>query len=190
MRPLQTSITPLRFCILAIRLMALLMLFSSLYYLGHIIYELVSNGPWRETVVGPEAATLLVYAIVLMIFVRYPAPIARAISKGLPRFVVRSRWTRVDLLAAIIASVAVYEMLAALPLFLNQLYGILTRYEGMIGEGAPEKARFNLLVFGFVATILRMAVSGIVFIRGGTIAQFWDRWQTAGGLKIQRTPRG
>jgi hypothetical protein len=190
MEPNRKSITPLRFCILGIRLVALLMFFSSLSYVGYLLVALVNRGSWGDAVAGPQAAILLVYAIVLLIFIRYPERIARTLSKGLPRFTVQSRWTRIELVAAIIAAVAVYEILSSIPAFLNQLYGILTRYQDMIAEGASEKERLNLLVVGLIGTVLRIGIAGLIFVKSGSLAVLWDRWQIVGGLGSTRTHRG
>jgi hypothetical protein len=190
MEPNRKSITPLKFCILGIRLVALLMFFSSLTYGGYLLIALVGRTPLTEAAAGPHAAILLVYAIVLLIFIRYPEPIARTLSRGIPRFTVQSRWTRIELLAAILAAVAVYEMLSGIPMLFNQLYGILTRYQDMIAEGASEKGRFDLLVVGLFGSILKIGIAGLVFVKSDNLAVFWDRWQTAGGLRNNRTRRG
>ena len=178
MEPYRTFITPLRFCILAIRLVALFMFFSSLSYVGYLLNALVNRGPWSDAASGPQAAILVVYVIVLMILFRYPEPIARILSKGVPRINARSRWTRVELLAAIIAGVAAYEILSSIPAVFSQLYGILTHYAYLTDERAAEKERFNLLVVGICGTALRIGISGLVFVKSGHVAALWDQWQT------------
>jgi hypothetical protein len=183
MEPNRTLITPLRFCILAIRLVALFMFFSSLSYVGYLLNAVVNRGPWSDAVAGPQAAILVVYVIVLMILLRYPEPIARVLSRGVPRIGVRSRWTRVDLLAAIIAGVAAYEILSSIPAVFSQLYGLLTHYASLTEEGAAEKERFNLLVVGICGTALRIGISGFVFVKSGQVAVLWDQWQTTGELR-------
>jgi hypothetical protein len=122
LEPDRTIITPLRFCIPGIRLVALFMFFSSLSYVGYLLNALVNRGPWSDAVAGPQAAILVVYVIVLMILLRYPEPIARILSKGVPRISVRSRWTRVELVAAIIAGVAAYEMLSSIPAVFSRYF--------------------------------------------------------------------
>jgi hypothetical protein len=190
MEPNRKSITPLKFCILGIRLVALLMFFSSLTYVGYLLLALVSRTSWTEVTAGPHAAILLVYAIVLLIFIRYPEPIARLLSRRIPRFTVQSRWTRIELLAAILAAVAVYEMLSGIPMLFTQLYGILTRYQDLNSGGASEKERFDLLVVGLFGSIVKICIAGLVFVNSDNLAMFWDRRQTAGGLRNSRNRWG
>ncbi len=187
MSPIQTYITPFKFSMLAIRTVALFLFFSSLSYVSYLLVDLVERTPLSEATVGPYAAVILIYAIVLWVLIRHPEPIARVLSGGVPRFTTRSRWTKAELLATIIAAVAVYEILSGIPSLFSQIYGIFGRYSDMLGYGAPEKARFNLLVVGLFGSILKIVAASIVFLRSDELAAFWDRQQ--GGTALKRSHR-
>ena len=187
MNPVRNFITPLRVTILGVRLIALLLLANCIYYLGSILFSLVagSRGPGLSAA-GPYAAMLLAYLAAVCVLLWYSAPIARSLSRNLPGFVAPSRWSRVELLAAIIAGVAAWEFLAGIPMFFERLFSILAHYLDYNVGDMTERDRFNVIVFGFIGASLRIGVSAIVFLKSGRLAMFWDRRQSAEGLRSGR----
>jgi len=186
MRPTRNLITPLRVTMLGIRLIVLLLSANCVYYLGSILFSIAGDRGVGLAAAGPYAAMLLVYIGVILLLLRYSDPIAKSLSRNIPGFAVASRWSRVELLAAIIAGVAAWEFLAAIPGFIRGLFAIVERYTEYTAGGVSDRDRFNTVVIGFIGELLRIGVSALVFLKSGRIALYWDRRQSAEGLRATR----
>jgi len=185
MRPMRNTMTPLRFSILGIRLVVLLLLVNCVYYAANLMYTL-AHAHEMGRAAGTYAAMLLAYVIAAFALLRYPDWFARTLSRNLPVFVAVSRWSRVELVAAILAGVAAFEVISAIPSFFQQLYSILERYLDYTASGVSDTERFNAITVGFIGASLRICVAGIVFLKSGRLATYWDRRQSADGLRGTR----
>jgi hypothetical protein len=189
MQPTRNTMTPVRISILGLRFIAVLLFVDMVPSVGYLVGLLATptnNTDWGWVLASPSVASLMVHGIMLLILLRYSEPIARALSRSLPKFVVGTRWTRRDMVAAIFAGVAMFEMLSGIPALVSQTYGIISRYRELTIANAPERVRFNALLFGLIGAMLRVGIAGLIFLKSSRLAVAWERWQSAGGLKRRR----
>ena len=185
MRATRNMLTPLKLSIIGVRLVVVLLLANCLCYAG-LLLDAFAHREVPRLAAATYAATLLIYAIVVFVLLWRPERIARTLSRDLPGFVAGSRWSRVELVAAILAGVAAYEAISGIPTFFNALYALLDRYLEYTSRDLSERDRFNGIVIGFIGATLRVGVASLVFVKSGRLAMYWDRRQSADGLRGTR----
>jgi len=189
MRAAKNTLTPRKLSVIGVRLVVVLLLANCLFYVG-LLLDAFTHREVPRLAAATYAATLLVYAIVVFALLWRSDWFAETLSRGLPGFVAGSRWSRVELVAAILAGVAAYEVISGIPSLFNQLYALVDRYLEYTPRDLAERDRINGVVVGFVGATLRVGVAAIVFVKSGRLAMYWDRRQTADGLRAGRGPLG
>lgn len=170
-------ITPQHISLLAIRVIALFFMLSAVSAFGMALAVAGMGEERRGVLLGPEAAGLACFLIVVLSLIVFQDPIARLMSRGLPRRGLQSAFSRLEVLSIALAAVAFLVALSSVPRLLTQLYSVLTYQHELIEQGVAEKHRFNLLIVGLIGSLLTVAAATMAFLWSGKMARVWERWQ-------------
>ena len=118
--------------------------------------------------------THLVILILLLIFAK---PIAVKVASDLPESVFPTAWTKIEVATAFLNAISALVILSAIPLLVNQFYGIIDAGRNMISEGLAEKERFNRLILGNIGAVLQIGIAVAVSFNAKRLAVLLDRWQ-------------
>jgi hypothetical protein len=163
---------------LAVRLMVLYFFFQWLGYASSTIYNVVL---WKKADTMPDALYELIlplaYLVFLLILLRFAAPIAEKIARGLGEIETQTSHNETQLLSILIAGVCMFVVLSSIPQFLNQLIELL-EYNRRVVSLSSEKERFNRLALGLVASSIQIGLAAFCFFRARLIAVRWQKSQS------------
>jgi hypothetical protein len=172
--------TTRRLSLLIVRLITFYFLVSMISTIGYYIMKWNEPARFPRELIGPYAAGILLYFIVMTGLFIFARPIARLLSRGVPNTRTQTQWSSTELLGLIVAGVSFFTTLEALPHVLNQLYAFLNYHQTIPESGVGDVPYLRNIVSGLVIATLRviLGVAGMVY--STRLARFWERAQSYG----------
>jgi hypothetical protein len=178
--------SPRGLAILMLRLIALYFLVWAFTTIGYLFFQAGRTLTLSELILGPYTVGLLFNLIMILALFIYADPIARILTRGLPRALTQTRWTKAGLLSVVIAGLSLYMILSGAPAFLNQVYELVTYRIRVAQTGTPNVVRLDALLTDLLVSLLRVGMALVCFVYSSRLALWWENLQKRGFRRAVR----